>query len=580
MGIVAKWSVSVSLAAVMSAASLLLGGCSTSGETASAPPPGGGEEQQLLSPEQQIAMQHFIDGEVNEQRGEFAQAVLDYQEALRFDKDHAIYFALSRAYGMLNKFGQALECAREAVHLAPQIPEYRRNLASLYLTTSKPDSAILQYETLVRLDSSNIESWFNLARLYQTRTPLKALETYHQIIDRFGPQWDVLLQMADLCNKLNKYEEAAEALQEMTEIDPSNKELRHTLAQTYARAEKFDSALTVYESLRRDDPDDLEYKSEMAGINLIRRNYKAADTDFDAILGLDSVSIDAKVRIGELYFNQSQKDSTLLPRARSIFESIRNAAPKDWRPYWFLGALGSLSKDDSTAVQNFRKVTELATGNPDGWVYLASVYLNDNNYAEVARILESAIKYLPDDFRVNFFLGLAYSRMNRNIDAVRVLEHARSLNRNDQDVLAQLALVYETLKHYDEADSLYEEALRLNPSNDLVLNNYGYSLAERNIHLERALEMSKKAVTAQPGNGSYLDTMGWIYFRLGQYADAEKYVKEAIAKGEANAVVYEHLGDIYFKMNNRDAAIEQWNMALQLDHENSTLRDKITRGSL
>lgn len=579
MGNVAKGRASVLLAAVVSAASLLLGGCGASHE-ATTRQPGGEEEQQQLTPEQQIALQNFIDGEVNEQRGEYAQAALDYQEALRYDRNHAIYFALSRAYGMLNKFGPALECAREAVHLAPDVAEYRRNLASIYLTTSKPDSAILQYETLVRLDSSNIESWFNLARLYQTRTPLKALEVYNTILDRFGPQWDVLLQMADLCNKLGKYNEAAQALHEMTEIDPSNQELLHTLAQTYARAEKFDSALAVYKTLRQNDPDDLEYQSEMAGINLIRKHYAAADSGFNAILGLDSVSIDAKVRIGELYFNQAQKDSTLLPRARAIFEGIRETAPKDWRPYWFLGAIGSLTKDDSTAVQNFRRVTELASWNADGWVYLASVYLNDNDYAEVARILESAVKVLPDDFRVNFFLGLAYSRLNRNVDAVRVLEHARSLNRTDQDVLAQLALAYESLKHYDEADSLYEEALRLNPKNDLVLNNYGYSLAERNIQLDRALEMSKKAVAAQPGNGSYLDTMGWIYYRLGNFADAEKYVKEAIAKGEANAVVYEHLGDIYFKMNNRDAAIEQWNMALQLDHDNSTLRAKITRGSL
>ncbi len=568
------------LAAVVSAACLFLGsGCAPVQDVA-AVPDRTQEEQPKLTAEQSIAMQHFIDGLVNEERGEFAQAVLDYQEALRYDRNHAIYFALSRSYGMLNKFEPALDAAREAVRLAPDNSEYRRNLASIYLTAMKPDSAIQQYETLVRLDSSNIESWFNLARLYQTRSPLKALSIYEQINDRFGPQWDVLLQEADLCNKLNKFDEAAEALRQMTEIDPSNRELRHTLAQTYARAEKFDSSLAVYRSLREEDPGNLEYMSEMAGLNLLRKNYGPAGRDFDTILAMDSVTIDAKIRIGELYFNQSQKDSTLIPKAKSIFEKLRKDAPKDWRPYWFLGAIGSLSKDDSVSVQNFRKVTELASWNADGWVYLSSVYLTANNFAEVVRILESAIKVLPDDFRVNFFLGVAYSRLNRNVDAVRVLEHARSLNRNDQDAIAQLALVYEALKHYDEADSLYEEALRLNPSNDLVLNNYGYSLAERNVHLDRALAMAKQAVAAQPANGSYLDTMGWIYFRLGKFDDAARYVKEAIAKGEANATVYEHLGDIYYKMNNRNAAIEQWNLALQLDHDNSSLRAKITRGSL
>ena len=67
-------------------------------------------------------MQHFIDGLVNEQKGEFAQAVLDYQEALRYDRNHAIYFALSRSYGMLNKFDPALDAAAKPSILLRTMP--------------------------------------------------------------------------------------------------------------------------------------------------------------------------------------------------------------------------------------------------------------------------------------------------------------------------------------------------------------------------------------------------------------------------------------------------------------------------
>jgi tetratricopeptide (TPR) repeat protein len=127
---------------------------------------------------------------------------------------------------------------------------------------------------------------------------------------------------------------------------------------------------------------------------------------------------------------------------------------------------------------------------------------------------------------------------------------------------------------------LYEEALRLDPANPLVLNNFAYSLSERDLQLDRALTMSRKAVDADSANPSYLDTIGWIYYKMGSYKEAEHYVKEAIGKGEVNAVVYEHLGDIYYKLNQRDLAIEQWNLALKLDAGNAALRDKIARGSL
>jgi len=187
---------------------------------------------------------------------------------------------------------------------------------------------------------------------------------------------------------------------------------------------------------------------------------------------------------------------------------------------------------------------------------------------------------VPDDFRVNFLLGVAYNRLEKNEEAARVLERARQLNSKDVDAISQLAVVYEALKRYDETDNLYEEALRLDPTNHLVLNNYSYSLAERNIQLDRAKEMSEKAVAARPDNPSYLDTMGWVYFRLGEYKEAAEYIKRAIEKGEVSAVVYEHLGDIYYKMDNKKEALEQWNIALQLDEKNKELRDKILRGSL
>jgi Tfp pilus assembly protein PilF len=161
-----------------------------------------------------------------------------------------------------------------------------------------------------------------------------------------------------------------------------------------------------------------------------------------------------------------------------------------------------------------------------------------------------------------------------------VLEHARQLNPKDLDAIAQLALVYDTMRRFEDSDGLYEEALKIEPENHLVLNNYAYSLADRGLQLERALEMSRKAVDLQPENASYLDTIGWIFFRLGRFTEAETYVKKAISKGEVNAVVYEHLGDIYYRMNQKDLAIEHWNMALKLDEQNAQLRDKIARGSL
>jgi Tfp pilus assembly protein PilF len=129
-----------------------------------------------------------------------------------------------------------------------------------------------------------------------------------------------------------------------------------------------------------------------------------------------------------------------------------------------------------------------------------------------------------------------------------------------------------------QSDSLYEKALQLDPENALVNNNYAYSLSERGLQLERALEMVKISLKADSLNSSYLDTIGWIYFKLGQYDLALKYIEEAIKVGGENAVMLEHLGDILFKQGSNAQALEMWKKALELDSSNEILIQKVKSG--
>jgi tetratricopeptide (TPR) repeat protein len=556
-----------------------LGGCS-GGRQATRTGSGDGSGTHVSDELHSKAVQSFINGSVFEMKGDNAQAILEYQDALSYEKSAGIYYALSRNYTRLGKHALAIGAAKQAVRLDPDNLDYHSTLAAAYTAAFEADSAAAEYEEIVRRDSTDLDAWYNLARLYQSRKPLRALELYEQITTRFGPEWEVLLQTAELANKLRQYDKAANALEQMTGIDPGNQALIRTLAQTYVRAENYDRALVVLKELRENNPSDLSILADEAEIHLLRKEYPLAYEQFNTILKQDTVSLESKLHVGELYFARMDKDSTLAPTARSIFEEIREKYPQDWHAYWFLGAIGSVTHDSSLTVHNFRKVTELASWNADAWVYLSSVFLEKNDFAEVSHVLEAALKVVPDDFRVNFLLGVAYNRLGKNEQAAHVLERARQLNKKDVDAISQLAIVYEALKRFGETDSLYEEALRLDPTNHLVLNNYAYSLAERGVQLDRAKEMAAKAVAARPDNSSYLDTMGWVYFRLGEYKEASDYVKKAIEKGEVSAVVYEHLGDIYYRMNDKRGALEQWNIALQLDENNHELRDKIQRGSL
>jgi tetratricopeptide (TPR) repeat protein len=175
--------------------------------------------------------------------------------------------------------------------------------------------------------------------------------------------------------------------------------------------------------------------------------------------------------------------------------------------------------------------------------------------------------------------GFALSQLSENEEAVKYLKMALKIDPKNVNLLGQLGLIYNNLEMMAESDSIYEKALEIDSTNALVNNNYAYSLSERDLQLDRALKMIEIAMDADSSNSSYLDTYGWIFFKLQEYDKAYFYINKAIeADGEDNAVLLEHLGDVLFMQGKKDEALEYWNEAFELDSSNEKLKQKIETG--
>ena len=232
--------------------------------------------------------------------------------------------------------------------------------------------------------------------------------------------------------------------------------------------------------------------------------------------------------------------------------------------------------------------------------------------ADAVKVMNEAIKSFPDDFRVNFILGISLAQNNQNQEAKKYLKKAVDLNPTDLNALSAysftlsqlkdndeaivylkkaldlspkdvnllgtLGLIYDSQKDWAKCDSIYQTALQIDSTNALINNNYAYSLSERGIKLDKAMRMSKVALKADPENSAYLDTMGWIYFKMGNYDSAKDYIEKALKSGGDKPDILEHLGDIEFKMGNKDKAKSTWEKALKLDKNNSELKEKIEKG--
>jgi tetratricopeptide (TPR) repeat protein len=536
--------------------------------------------EQQIPENRELALDHFIKGSTLDQKGDYAKAILEYQDALVYSKDPAIYHAIAKDYAMLGKNDLAISMGREATRLSPENMTYRRTLAEIFLNALELDSAIVTFEGIVRHDPSNREAWSTLAHIQQMRDPAKAQKLYEQIIERFGPDGDAYYQLAQIYTASKRINDAIKALHGLLSIDPGNNEIKKGLADLYLRNESIDTALTIYNDLIDFDSLNVEVRGSIAQAYLMKHNYDKAAEQFEIIMGKDSITADEQIRFGQVFVLFIERDSAVAPVAIKMFERIRDKHPDDWRPYWMLGAIYNIMRDDSLAVVNFTKVIDLAKWNPDGWVGVASFYYDHEKFKEAIDLLQEAEKFVTEEYRIYFILGISYQRIQKPVEAATALEKALQLNSKSLDATSALGLVYNELQRYEDSDTMYERALRIKPQDDLVLNNYSYSLAQRGIMLDRALAMSKQALTQQPENQSYLDTYGWIFYRRGDYKEAEKWIRKAIELGSTSAVVHDHLGDVYFKLNEKEKAIDYWKRASEFDAANETYKEKVRRGSL
>jgi tetratricopeptide (TPR) repeat protein len=560
------------------------------------------------------ALEHFVNGSIAESKGDYSTAIKEFNEALSYDSSAGICFALAKNYFALNKLGNALTFSKLSVRLDSTNTEYRLLLADIYIQARDTDSAAEMLEQILAADSLDVNTYYKLARIYESTKPLEAIKIYNRLLRITGLDWNVLLRVAELYEKLGYKEKAAESVEGLLQIDPSNIALQKLAIDFYSRNGYNEKALGMLDEIIEAMPDDLEAREKRAQIFISQNNWEEASKEFKYIINQPDVTLESKIAIGASYFAKSFSDSTSLPIAKEFFESI----DKDttcWQVKLYLGAIALTGGDDSLAIKNFKYVTENASWHIESWIRLGGLYFDNQRYEEAETIMKEAIELFPNDFAVNLILGLSLAQQNKTLQSKEYLKKAVELNPSDVNslsaygfalsqlkeyleaaeylkralrvdpnnvnLLGQLGLIYNNLNMMAESDSLYEIALQIDPQNSLINNNYAYSLSERDLHLDRALEMIEIAMGADSSNSSYLDTYGWIFFKLGDYDKAYYYIRKAIdIDEEKNAVLLEHLGDVLFMQGKKEEALEYWDKALELDPSNDTLINKVSTGSI
>lgn len=558
----------------------------------------------------QKAQDFFIQGSLAEFNGDYSKAIVEYQEALSLDPSPGIHFALSKNYVKLNRLSSALRHAKAAASLDPNNSEYLMQVGTIYFISHQLDSAASFFEKVIEKDSTNYQAYFYLGQTYEENKPLSALKIYNKLLDKVGAEWDILVRVAELNTRLGNEDKTIETIKNLIKLDPTNLQLQKFLIEAFLQNSKYEEAIEVIDQNLISFPNDVELIEFKAKALFSLKRINESINEYIKLVENPDLDFSKKYLIATAFMNESNKDSSIIPYAYYVISKIQSDSV-NWQISSFLGELALKQKKDSLAIMNFKNAISKAEWNSQLWERVGIILFDMKNYKELQEFLIKPVEKFPDNFVINLLLGLSFEQLNNHVKALEYLQKSARLNPNDItalhalgitlqqlkrsdeaipylkdalkiqpnniEVLSTLGLVYESIKEWKKSDSLYENILLKDPNNALVLNNYAYSLSERGDSLNYAFEMSKKALDAEPENASYLDTFGWIHYKLGNYDEAEFYIIKAIKREPDNSTLHEHLGDVYFKKAATQKAIESWKKALQLDNSRKAIQEKILK---
>lgn len=499
------------------------------------------------------ARDYYVKGALLQMQEKYAEAILEFQQTLRYDNAPAVHYAIAQNYAKLNKQDLALEELRIAVSQDSTFIAAYKLLGDLYVQQFRVDEAITLYQYLRQQESDPMNT-FMLARLYELRNVDKAIELYNEILQE-GDENDgmILARLAELYSQKGNSAKALECLEKLRSDSPDNQAILYTLMEAYGFQRNFKQGFELFTSSENviSEQDAMRLAVQYANI-LLQHIEQVNAARIYAEKFLDRIEL----------------------RNKNVYQ-------KAWQVQILCGMLaGQLERTAKSSLYFEQALMLSADTIVEVPLQICLFQFNKRRYSDMIRTAEQASLRFPQNGQVFFLWGLGLSQMDSTRRAIAVLQRAVEVDTGNVDAWNQLGILQNSAGNLTASDAAYERVLKIDPANALANNNYAYSLSERNIHLEKAQGMVESALKSEPKNPSYLDTMGWILYQRGNFQKAVEYIQQAIDNGDVSATIYEHLGDAYDKLGNREKALEAWRISLSKEPQRTSVKERLSNGTI
>ena len=401
-----------------------------------------------------------------------------------------------------------------------------------------------------------------------------AAESFSRIVTLDPTNAPAYYELSVLNYRQNKLVEAENAIKKAVAINKENVWYWKTLAEIYKRKGDMPHLVEVFNELIRIEPNNDAYYFDRSNAFAISGNIEEALKGYQSLEKKFGPSEDLNRARARLTNPQTETDRNLSKVNEEAVDAndpkqLMNTGDRLYRAGDLRGAQIMYKK----GLVSGKRIYQL-------WEKLLNVETLLSAHNEAIQTANEALTLYPNQSILYYYLAFAQHRIGKKEAAQINLKQATELGSDNPElqglIFALQAEIYIDAANYKAAQLSFEKALTNAPDNYLIVNNYVYYLALRDQDLAKAETLIAKTVKAQPGNPSLADTYALVLFKQRKYAEARKWVEQALQNNEANNGVYlEHYGDILFMLNEKDLAQKQWLKAQQNGNDSEILKRKI-----
>jgi tetratricopeptide (TPR) repeat protein len=518
------------------------------------------------------ALRHYAQGRLLEERGDGEAALSEYYRALLLDpKAAAIARRVSELSARLGDTGRALEFADRSLSLEPENPRSLWLKGTALFNSGRAAESLPYLEQAARRDSSDTELLRTLARVAEhlDRVDLVARANTRvvELDEEDGESW---FQLATAQARLADFQAAERSLARAAEINPLRPGMLFMQGWVQEGLGKPAAAIDLYRRHLIVHTSDNVTRRRYVNLLAREKRYKEAYREVQVLAASSPNDLDVLEVEADLAF-QLKRNS----EATAVVAKMERLAGEDHDSLGRVISVLARHDQKQAAYRVADRRQAAAPGDCDATLLTARARaLAGEPQAAITR-LRQAIEECPDSLAPRVLLARQYQDLQRYKEAEAVWVETAQRYPSHIGVALDLAYCREQLGDLTGAQQAARDALELHPEEPAVLNFLGYLLADHNRNLEEAEDLITRALAKDPDNGAYIDSMGWVYYRLGRLADARRELERAVHLTRGDPVVHEHLGDVYKDLRLMDLARDQYQKSLAGDGTNQRVKAKL-----